>query len=148
MHIPNPLNLDLKSFDPPSETEHAVLSLLASYLPETSSITPNQAAEQINALLPSQHPHAGPNEKDHVQTTPEFLLEFWDLMFCIGPQLDYQHEPMRRFVALVKALKSLPETVVVQEDGEYHGQPVWRGPYFEMMRDERWHRMSFSVTKP
>lgn len=120
--------------------EHAVFSLLTTYLPETSSITPKQAAEQINALLPSHCP--GPKEEK--QSTASFLFEFWELMFCIAPQLDYQQEPMQRFVALVKALRGLPETIVIQDGGVYDGQPIWRdGLYFGPMLHERWNRMSF-----
>lgn len=138
----NPLNLDLESPHEPSNIEHAVFSLLATYLPETSSTTPNQAAEQVNALLLSHRP--GPKEEK--QSTASFLFEFWELMFCIAPQLDYQHKPMQRFIALVKALKNLPETIVIQDGGIYDGQSVWRdGLYFGPTLHERWNRMSFSA---
>lgn len=116
----NPLNLDLESLHEPSNIEHTVFSLLARYLPKTSSITPNQAAEQLNALQLSHRP--GPKEEK--QSTASFLFEFWELMFCIAPQLDYQHGPMQRFIALVEALKYLPETTVIQDGVIYDGQPV------------------------
>ncbi|KAJ5635717.1 uncharacterized protein N7484_009030 [Penicillium longicatenatum] len=138
----NPLNLDLESLHVPSNIEHAVFSLLATYLPETSSITPNQAAEQVNDLLLSHRP--GPKEER--QSTASFLFEFWELMFCIAPQLDYQHEPMQRFIALVEALKNLPETIVIQDGGIYDGQPVWRdGLYFGPTLHERWNRIPEST---
>lgn len=134
----NPLKLDLESPHEPSNTEHAFFSLLTTYLPQTSSITPDQAADQINALLPSHRPEP----KEGKQSTASFLFEFWELMFCIAPQLDYRHEPMQRFIALVQALRNLPETIIIQDEGKYDGQPVWRdGLYFGPMLHERWNRM-------
>lgn len=135
----NPLNLDLESPHEPSKVEHAVFTLLATYLPETSPITANQAAEQVDDLVPSHH--QSPEEEKYVQTTGDFLFEFWELMFRIAPQLNYQHEPMQRFIALVKALRTLPETKLIQDAGIYDGEPIWRsGFYFGPMLHERWNR--------
>ena len=65
-------------------------------------------------------------------------------MFRIVPQLDYRHETMQHFIALVKALRNLPETIVIRDEGNYDGQPVWRDSlYFGPMLPERWNRMSF-----
>ncbi|KAJ5291293.1 hypothetical protein N7478_000544 [Penicillium angulare] len=133
----NPLNLDREDPHEPSNVEHAVFTLLVTYLPETSSITPSQAAEQANALFPSRRPGL----KEEEQSTVHFLFEFWELMFRVAPQLDYQHEPMQRFVALVKALKNLPRTIITRDESIYDSFSVWRGLYFGPMLHERWNQI-------
>ena len=139
MATSNPLNL-VESPHEPSNNEQAIFSFLTTYLPETSTISPNQAADQINAILPDHRPGC----KEQKESTAGFLFEFWELMFRIAPQLDYRHEPMQRFILLIKALRNLPETIVIQDGGKYHGWPVWRnGLYFGPMLHERWNRMLF-----
>lgn len=139
MATENPLNLDLESPHEPFPIEQAIFSLLTTYLPETSSTTPDQAADQINALLPDHRP----GRKEEKESTTDFLFEFWELMFRIAPQLVYRQEPMQRFVALIKALRDLPETIVIQDGDKYDGCSVWRDDlYFGPMLHERWNRMS------
>lgn len=143
MATSNPLNLDLESPHEPTNNEQAIFSLLTTYLPETSTISPDQAADQINARLPDHRPGC----KEEKESTADFLFEFWELMFRIAPQLDYRHEPMQRLILLIKALRNLPETIVIQDGGKYDGRPVWRnGLYFGPMLHERWNRMLFFPT--
>ncbi|KAJ5116586.1 hypothetical protein N7456_000934 [Penicillium angulare] len=137
----NPLNLDLGDPHELCETEEVIFSLLTRYLPETSSITPNEAAEQVNAFVLEVSQRPSPLEGK--QEVSNFLLMFWELMFRLAQQLDYRHEPMQRFIALIKALRNLPETAFIEQPGPgapYDGQPAWRSKcYYTMMLTERWH---------
>lgn len=54
------------------------------------------------------------------------------------PQLDYQGEPMQRFIALNKALRELPEIVIFAWSGYSR---VWQDrPSFGVELHEKWSR--------
>lgn len=77
-------------------------NVLFKYLPQDSSIAPQQAAEQILALLPGEKP----NEESTQRPSREgFLCGLWDLMFRVAYQLDYREEPMQHFINLIRILR-------------------------------------------
>lgn len=80
----NPLGIEFAASHNPSESEQATFDYLTTHLPADSSITPEEAVRHINTLYP----------EDLDATEVSFLYRFWELVYCIGPQLDYQREPM------------------------------------------------------
>lgn len=130
----NPLGLDLETMYEPTDVEEQVFGLLTAYLPPDSTITPQQAAHKVHSFFP--HDHVGENDDN---APCQFVGEFWELMFRIAPQLDYQGEPMQRFIALNKALRELPEIVIFVWSGYSR---VWQDrPLFGVELHERWSRM-------
>lgn len=126
----NPLGLDLDTMYEPTDIEEKVFDLLTAYLPPDSTITPQQAADKANSFFP--YSCLGENDNYYPR---QFLGEFWEVMFRIAPQLDYQGQPMQRYIALHKALRELPDIFM----GDYR---VWQDrPLFSMELHERWSRM-------
>ncbi|BCR85842.1 DUF3632 domain-containing protein [Aspergillus chevalieri] len=105
----NSLGIEYAVSHNPSEKEQVIFDYLITYLPADSSITPEEAVHHINTLFP----------EDHDATGVSLLYQFWQLVYCIGSQLDYQQEPMQRFVALLEALEILPD---ILQGGAYPGR--------------------------
>lgn len=97
----NPLELEYTTSEDPSEDERAIFDCLATYLPAESSVTADEAVQQIIALFPEDLDTTGTN----------FIYRFWQLVFCIGSQLDCQQKPMQRFITLLRALEILPDEI-------------------------------------
>lgn len=128
----NPLGLDLDTMYEPTDVEEQVFDLLTAYLPAHLKITPQKAAKKAHSFFPH---HCLGEDDDYYPR--QFLCEFWEVMFRIAPQLEYQGKPMQRYIALHKALQELPEVFI---QGRYR---VWQDkPYFGMELHERWSRMS------
>ena len=116
----------------PSVREQAIFDYLTTYLPADSSITPEEAVHHINALF----------SEDHNATVVSFLYRSWQLVFCIGPQLDYQQDPMQRFVALLEALEILPD---ILQGGAYPGRNSHANRLYVIMAfGEQWDSMFLS----
>lgn len=134
----NPLNLNIAWFNKPSDTDYTILNILATYLPTESSVPPQQAAEQLHALLPAY-------ERDY--RTPNgikasFLSSLWDVVCYIACQLDYQDQPMQRLIDLIKAMENLPVVVLTERDCDRSllGTRVWQDrPYLSWSLAEREH---------
>lgn len=109
MVAPNPLGLEFTIPHKPSGEERAIFDYLATYLPADSAITVDEAVQQIITLFPE--------ELDTTGTS--FIYLFWQLVFCIGSQLDYDYEPMQRFIALLRDLEILPDEI---QGGAYPGR--------------------------
>lgn len=105
----NPLGIEFAVSHNPSENEQAIFDYLTTYLPADSSITPEEAVQHINTLCP----------EDLDATGVSFLYRFWELVYSIGPQLDYRQEPMQRYLALLVALEILPDII---QGGAYPGR--------------------------
>lgn len=130
MATTHPLELDIECFHPPSDMEQTVFNLLTSYLPQDSSIAPQQAVEKILARLPGDKT----NEESAQRPSREgFLCELWDLMFRVAYQLDYREEPMQRFINLIKVLRErLGSILGDSEDISYFGMMLcekWQGKF-------------------
>ncbi|KAF4446883.1 hypothetical protein F53441_9514 [Fusarium austroafricanum] len=115
-----------------TDIEQQISLILTSYLSESPLPTALEAAIQINDLFPHQH------EKSEVKRNPGgFLAAFWDLAFNIAVQLGYQTQPMRKFISLIKALRDLPSTVILED-----GRRLWQDlPDLALFFTERWHQM-------
>lgn len=123
----NVLNLQLEAVEP-EEIELNIFKVLAAYLPSTSSLSAEQAAQKLNGL----HPANRPDESDKEQSW-HFFQWFWTQMFGIACQLDYEDEPMQRFVRLISALRKLP-SIAYAENGQ-----VWEDlPDMAMCHLEYW----------
>ncbi|KAH8680438.1 hypothetical protein BGZ61DRAFT_481128 [Ilyonectria robusta] len=132
MDYPNLPNLQLDpGSDSMTDTELETFPILTSYLSATSQPTASEAAKQINSLFPS---HRGNGEANK---SPEgFLAAFWDLMFRVAIQLDYQTQSMHKFVSLIKALRDLPNTTALKD-----GRRLWQDlPDLALFLTERWHQ--------
>lgn len=130
MAVNNPLGLALEANPGEWDIELKLFDILATYLPQDSVLSSQDAAEQINSLFPNNRP--GDDEKE---SPGSFLSEFWDLMFRIGYQLDYQDVPMQRFISLIKALRQLPSEITLE-----NGSRVWQDlPDLPIYLTERWH---------
>ncbi|OJJ85388.1 DUF3632 domain-containing protein [Aspergillus glaucus CBS 516.65] len=125
----NSLGIEYAVSHNPSEREQAIFDYLTTYLPADSSITPEEAVHHTNTLFP----------EDLNATEISFLYRFWQLVFCIGPQLDYQQEPMQRFVALLEALEILPD---ILQGGAYPGRNSHATRiYVSMAFGEQWNSL-------
>lgn len=128
----NSLGIEYAVSHNPSEREQAIFDYLTTYLPADSSITPEEAVHHTNTLFP----------EDLNATEISFLYRFWQLVFCIGPQLDYQQEPMQRFVALLEALEILPD--ILQGDAYPGRNSHATRIYVSMAFGEQWNSMFLS----
>lgn len=123
----NILNLQLEVFEP-EEIELNIFKDLAAYLPSTSSLSAEQAAQKLNGLHPANRPDESGKEQSW-----HFFQWFWTQMFGIACQLDYEDEPMQRFVRLISALRKLPR-IADAENGQ-----VWEDlPGMAMCHLEYW----------
>ncbi|KAF5984454.1 P-loop containing protein [Fusarium bulbicola] len=125
-------------FSEMADTEQKITLILTSYLSETQSITAPEAATQINNLFPHQP------EKDGNRKSPGgFLAAFWDLAFQIAVQFDYQTQQMQKFISLIKALRDLPSTTILED-----GRRLWHDlPDLSLFFTERWNREYSKLTK-
>ncbi|KAL1970452.1 hypothetical protein VTN77DRAFT_4096 [Rasamsonia byssochlamydoides] len=129
----NPLGLQLEATPGEWDIELKLFDILTTYLPQDSALSAQHAAEQINSLFPTNRP--GEDEKE---SPGSFLAEFWDLMFRVAYQLDYQDVPMQRFISLIKALRQLPSNITLE-----NGSRVWQDlPDLPIYLTERWHRLN------
>lgn len=136
MATANPLELDIECLYQPTDTEQPIFNILTSYLSHNSSITAQQVAETITVLLPDSQPD---DETTDQPSRGGFLCELWDLMFRVAYQLDYQEEPMQRFIMLVKAIRESPVVIMKEGDRFTDGERVWQDlPYFSVMLYGKW----------
>lgn len=125
----NPLELDCTISHNPSEEEQAIFDCLTTYLPAESSITADEAVQQIITLFP----------EDLDTTGTSFIYLFWQLVFCVGSQLDYQQEPMQRFIALLATLEILPDKI---QGSAYPGRNSHASTlYFTFAFGDQWDSM-------
>lgn len=128
----NSLGIEYAVSHNPSEKEQVIFDYLITYLPADSSITPEEAVHHINTLFP----------EDHDATGVSLLYQFWQLVYCIGSQLDYQQEPMQRFVALLEALEILPD---ILQGGAYPGRNSHANRIYTCLAfGEQWNSMFLS----
>ncbi|KAJ5619820.1 hypothetical protein N7510_003804 [Penicillium lagena] len=111
----NPLNLHLEANPGYWYVEHEIFNVLSTYLPATSTWTAPAAAEKLNSFYPTIRQDDDPKEPPL-----SFLSEFWEIMFRVGIQVDCHTEPMKRFIALIKALR---EINVDEENGAWRQLP-------------------------
>ncbi|KAG4273081.1 hypothetical protein FPRO04_09918 [Fusarium proliferatum] len=114
-----------------TDTEQQLTLVLTSFLSETQPITAPEAATKINNLFPHQP------EKDGRHKSPGgFLAAFWDIAFQIAVQLDYQTQQMQSFISLIKALRDLPSTAILED-----GRRLWQDlPDLSLFFTERWNQ--------
>ncbi|CZR47953.1 uncharacterized protein FPRO_13620 [Fusarium proliferatum ET1] len=132
MNSVNPLHFQLDTdFSEMTDTEQQLTLVLTSFLSETQPITAPEAATKINNLFPHQP------EKDGRHKSPGgFLAAFWDIAFQIAVQLDYQTQQMQRFISLIKALRDLPSTAILED-----GRRLWQDlPDLSLFFTERWNQ--------
>ncbi|KAF5664604.1 hypothetical protein FCIRC_10758 [Fusarium circinatum] len=118
-------------FSEMADTEQKITLILTSFLSESQPITAPEAAAQIDNLFPHQP------EKDGNKKSPGgFLAASWDLAFQIAVQLDYQTPQMQKFISLIKALRDLPSTAVLED-----GRRLWQDlPDLSLFFTERWNQ--------
>ncbi|KAG4279738.1 hypothetical protein FPRO06_11072 [Fusarium proliferatum] len=118
-----------------TDTEQQLTLVLTSFLSETQPITASEAATKINNLFPHQP------EKDGRHKSPGgFLAAFWDIAFQIAVQLDYQTQQMQKFISLIKALRGLPSTAILED-----GRRLWQDlPDLSLFFTERWNQAAIT----
>ncbi|KAF4338432.1 hypothetical protein FBEOM_7701 [Fusarium beomiforme] len=132
MNDPNSLQIQLDAgFSDMPDNEQEIFLLLTSFLSETQPLTAPEVSVQIHNLFPHQP------EKDGKKKSPGgFLAAFWDLMFQIAVQLDYKAQPMKKFISLLKALRDMPSTAVLED-----GRRLWQDlPDLALFFTERWNQ--------
>jgi hypothetical protein len=83
------------------DVEQKVFSILDAYLQPSSAISTPTAAEEIDKLFP-------PASVDYTA-----LLHLWDLVIMVVEQIPWQHPSQDRLVALIKALRDLPDPTTI-----------------------------------
>ncbi|CAA7270757.1 unnamed protein product [Cyclocybe aegerita] len=98
-----------------------IFNILDTYLRPSSTIAPIDAAQEINQLFPLNRPTEGeePNEEPI-----SFLWEMWELVLDVVSQLPWDHPSQERSIDLLKALRSLPDPVMVDMPG-FGEMRVW-----------------------
>ncbi|KAF4438160.1 hypothetical protein FACUT_5025 [Fusarium acutatum] len=132
MNNANSLQFQLDTgFSEMADTEQRITLILTSFLSERQATTAPEAATHISNLFPHQP------EKDGNKKSPGgFLAAFWDLAFQIAVQLDYQTQQMQKFISLIKALRDLPTTAILED-----GRRLWQDlPDLSLFFTERWNQ--------
>lgn len=109
MSASGPVELEWTVPHNPTEEEEAIFDYLATYLPADSPITADDAFQRIIDLFPEEPGSEG----------SKFISPFWELVFCVGSQVDYGQEPMQRYIALLGKLQILPDEI---QGGAYPGR--------------------------
>ncbi|KLO83531.1 uncharacterized protein LW93_313 [Fusarium fujikuroi] len=118
-------------FSEMADTEQEIMLIFTSLLSETQLLTAPEAAAKINDLFPHQ-----PQKDGNKKSPGGFLAAFWDIAFQIAVQLDYRTQQMQKFISLIKALRDLPSTAILED-----GRRLWQDlPDLSLFFTERWNQ--------
>jgi Protein of unknown function (DUF3632) len=114
-----PLNLVLQSYGEPWVINQRIFDILNMYLQPNATLSPTNAAQEIDKLFPLKRPREEGRENEEPES---FLLEMWGVVISVAEQIPWRHPGQTRLVEFIQALKDLPDTTTVQM--EYWGEKV------------------------
>jgi len=137
-----PLNLVLQSSDneQPWVINQRIFHILNTYLQPNATLSPTNAAQEIDKLFPLNRPR----EEDRENEGPEsFLFEMWGVVISVAEQIPWKHPGQTRLVEVIQALRDLPGPTTVQMDS-WGKLVIWSDlPLLGPVMTERGYGMRF-----
>ena len=118
-----PLDLVLESPDnDPWIINERLFHILNTYLHPNATLSPANAAQEIDKLFPLNRPKEKENEDN--EGPESFLWELWEVVISVAQQIPWRHPGQTRLVELIQALRDLPEPITVIM-GSWGEQAIW-----------------------